>query len=181
MLPTTSCRRSAQSPELVFRVNRNQIVVNDKANGDVWTVVGAAAEKIDNWPALQKTPDNQKKADPNPNQQAKVTPPVAEDDDLGIRNGRTTVLHVLDNDRAAAPSILVVNSIDAGSLPQGVSVQIAPDRQSLLATAVQPHRPATTAFSYTIDDGIRQRQVDRRRQGDPARPHRRGHRNAQTS
>ena len=141
------------SPEMVFRVNRNQIVLNDVVSGTVWRIDGKTAERISDWDALQKTQDDKPEADPNPDQQAKQTPPVANPDDLGVRNGRTTVLHVLDNDRAAVQAILAVVKVDTRALPDGVSVQIAPDRQSLLATAAASATAGDYTFGYTIDDG----------------------------
>jgi hypothetical protein len=141
------------SPEMVFRVNRNQIVLNDVVSGTVWRIDGKTAEKISDWDALQKTQDDQQQADPNPDQQAKQTPPIANPDDLGVRNGRTTVLHVLDNDRAAVQAILAVTAVDTRALPDGVSVQIAPDRQSLLATAAASAVSGDYTFGYTVDDG----------------------------
>lgn len=141
------------APDMVFRVNRNQLVLNDVASGAVWRIDGSTAEQISDWDALQKTQDDKNLADPNPDQQAKQTPPIAKPDDLGVRPGRTTVLHVLDNDQAATSSILAIVGLDTHGLPDGVSVQVAPDRQSLLATVAQSVGASVYGFAYTVDDG----------------------------
>ncbi|HEX2896405.1 MAG TPA: Ig-like domain-containing protein [Marmoricola sp.] len=141
------------APQMVWRVNRNQIVLNDVTSGDVWRVDGSTAKQISDWPALMKSPDQKQQADPNPDQSAKQTPPIANPDDLGVRPGRTTVLHVLDNDRASASAILAIVGFQAKSLPDGVTVDIAPDRQSLLLTTVATAAAGDYSFTYTIDDG----------------------------
>lgn len=144
----------SDAPAFVWRTNRNQIVLNDTMSGDVWKVEGEAADKISDWDAFEKQEDEQQQTDPNPNQQAKETPPIANPDKIGVRPGRTSVLHVLDNDQASTSAILaVVDPVERGSLPDGVDVQIAPDRQSLLAIT-QPAAPlGTYNFNYTVDDG----------------------------
>jgi hypothetical protein len=78
-------------------------------------------------------------------------PPDAGNDDLGARDGRTTVLHVLDNDKVASGGILSIVDVK-GPNRDGVEVGIAPDRQSLLAT-VREGVQGTVGFTYTIDDG----------------------------
>jgi hypothetical protein len=136
--------------ELVFRVNRNQIVLNDEKNGTTWTVTTSDPEKISNWEAFQeqvvKDDDGAHKSDAETTQ-----PPKANPDDLGARDGRTTVLHVLDNDLIASDGILSIVDVK-GVSRDDVEVRIAPDRQSLLAN-VAAGASGKVSFRYTIDDG----------------------------
>ena len=140
-------------PELVFRVNRGQLVLNDMRNGDVWEINGAQIRKISNWEAYEpRKPDNSQQHDKNTQATKATRKPKALDDDLGVRAGRTTVLHVLDNDSSAADSILSVVSVTQPS-QSGVRAEIAPDRQSILVNAADTAADAQVRFDYTVDDG----------------------------
>ena len=135
---------------LVFRVNRNALIVNDLVHGLVWDVSGDEAEQVADWPALKpkKNQNNDDKKDTDPTEKA---PPEAVKDELGGRAGATTVLHVLDNDRAPKDDILSITAVK-NSNPQ-ITVQVAPDQQTLLATINQGVTAGVFPFTYTIDDG----------------------------
>lgn len=137
--------------QLVFRVNRNQVVLNDETSGMAWTVADAEPEKISDWDAFRQEPQRKKDADDHKTEAETSQPPQAEPDELGARDGRTTVLHVLDNDRIATDGILSIVEVTEAN-QDGVDVRIAPDRQSLLAT-VSPGARGTAKFRYRIDDG----------------------------
>ena len=79
----------------VFRVNRSQVVVNDAADGQVYDL--DSLERVDNWTKAQDAATDQTVVDTQvvPQDEEK---PKANRDDLGARPGRTTILHVLDND-----------------------------------------------------------------------------------
>lgn len=137
--------------ELVFRVNRNQVVLNDQRSGMAWTVTGAEPQEISNWEAFQPQTDKQDDSNDHKTEAETTQPPQANDDELGARGGRTTVLNVLDNDLIASEGILSIVAVKGVNRDE-VQVQIAPDRQSLLAT-VSPGATGTAKFRYTIDDG----------------------------
>ncbi len=90
---------------VAFRVNRGIVVLNDLDNGGVWDLDDKPT-KIDNWDALvppTKQDDDNDKKDENLVDEASLnTPPKAEPDDLSVRPGRTSKLHVLDNDTDVA-------------------------------------------------------------------------------
>ncbi|RJS45375.1 Ig-like domain-containing protein [Nocardioides cavernaquae] len=140
--------------ELVFRVNRNQVVLNDQRSGMAWTVTGAEPQEISNWEAFQPQTEKKDDSDSHKTEAETTQPPQATDDELGARTGRTTVLNVLDNDLIASEGILSIVGIK-GVNREDVQIQIAPDRQSLLATVAPGARGATgtAKFRYTIDDG----------------------------
>ncbi|GAB2477257.1 Ig-like domain-containing protein [Jatrophihabitans fulvus] len=136
----------------VFRVNRNAIVLNDLALGNVYDL--DSRREVDNWsqikpPPLVK-PNNDDKKDQNTDA-ARDLPPKAVDDTWGARPGRTTVLHVLDNDSDPQGRILSITRLSAVSDPDA-RVAVAPDGQSVEVTL-----PTTDArdvrFKYTVDDG----------------------------
>lgn len=143
------------TPDLEFRINRGQLVLNDLSNGDVWEIHGAQIKKISNWQAFEPRTAPRNKKDKRQTQQAKsVQKPKAKDDKLGVRAGRTTVLHVLDNDSAPQQSVLSVVSVGKPST-KGVQATIAPDRQSILLTADDIAQGKKASFSYTVDDGVK--------------------------
>lgn len=135
----------------VFRVNRNAIVLNDLATGGVWDLQRQA--KVDDWSSV-KPPPEKSTSDKNNNQDnaqaAENLPPKAVDDTLGARPGRTTALHVLDNDSDPAGNILSVSAVTAPDNP-AAALSIAPDGQTVLVAL--PAGAGDVHFKYTVDDG----------------------------
>jgi hypothetical protein len=90
----------------VFRVNRGAIVLNDLRSGQVWDL--DERRRVDNWSAVKPPPilddSEQEQTDRDPAIRDEQ-PPKAVDDVLGARPGRTTLLHVLDNDSDPSGSI----------------------------------------------------------------------------
>ncbi|SHG99460.1 Fibronectin type III domain-containing protein [Jatrophihabitans endophyticus] len=138
--------------EPVFRVNRGAILLNDLTLGNVYDL--DSLQEVDNWSAVKPPPRVKPSKNDKNNQDsvaARDQPPKAVDDTWGARPGRTTVLHVLDNDSDPQGAILSINRLGAVNDPSA-SATIAPDGQSVEVTL-----PATAArdvqFKYTIDDG----------------------------
>ena len=100
---------------VAFRVNRGLVVLNDLDNGGVWDLDDKPT-KIDNWDALvppTRTDDKNTKKDENLVDEASLDqPPKAEPDELAVRPGRTSKLHVLDNDTDVAGSVLSIDQSD---------------------------------------------------------------------
>ena len=91
---------------LVFRVNRDVVVLNDVVNGDTF-LINEDMTLVANWDELLgQMQDQNRKQDKKddvetrvqPNRSGKNHPPTARDDEYGVRPGRTTALPVLDND-----------------------------------------------------------------------------------
>ena len=136
-----------------FRVNWNQIVLNDLATGGLWDL--SDAREVDDWSAVQPPASAQNSSNSQTNldvQQAANLPPKAQDITLGARPGRTTVLHVLDVDSDPSGAILAVESVTAPDDP-AASLQIAPDAQSVEITLPAGIQAAPIHFQYTVDDG----------------------------
>lgn len=135
---------------LAFRVNRGQIVLNDATSGSVWDVEQDAPVRIDNWEAFTSKKKNTDEEDENDNQtDVDRRPPQAKPDSYGVRAGRTTVLHPLDNDSAPEGRLLSIVEVDQPT--GGARVEISPDGQTLVLQMPQDARP--TSFDYFIDDG----------------------------
>ncbi|MEU0880523.1 Ig-like domain-containing protein [Lentzea sp. NPDC005914] len=135
----------------VFRMNRKAIVLNDVATGAVWDL--GTQHKVDDWQSVRPPPE-QKPSDKDKTdkttESAKDKPPKAADDTLGARPGRTTVLHVLDNDSDPAGNILSVTAVSDLDRKEAV-LAIAPDGQTVEVTL--PEQAQDVHFKYTVDDG----------------------------
>jgi hypothetical protein len=138
--------RELRSP--AFRVNWNLVVLNDLATGRIydWDL----NKNLDDWaqhvPEEQPTPpkDNEK------TEKAKNLKPTAQDDEWGVRPGRTATLYVVDNDNDPTGKSLSVVSVSQPA--GGASVAISPDGQSVLY-----HQPADGRegkFTYTVSNGV---------------------------
>jgi hypothetical protein len=138
-----------QATHLVFRVNRGEIVLNDRSSGRVWEIESDQPTRLDNWEDFRTPTRKDQDEDDNEKQDTgDRRPPQAKPDQFGARPGRLTVLHPLDNDAAPQGRILAIRSVDA---PPGHPVTISPDGQTL--QIVLPEKSAGTRFEYYVDDG----------------------------
>ena len=141
--------------DLVFRVNRQQVLLNELPHGRLWDLdSGTPAELDDDWSKIRPSTSAPKSSsDPHPRdpgQQHK--PPIAIDDkDLGARAGRTTALYVLDNDSDPAGRVLTVSTISQPS-SSALTLAVAPDGQTVLLT-LPPGVSGSYHFRYTDSDG----------------------------
>lgn len=137
------------STDLVFRVNRDKILLNDRKSGRIWNLDSGKPRKVDNWQVVKPRDNKKQSKDDNNTANARPQPPKPKPDTLGARPGRTTSLYVLDNDSDPSGGVLAVSSIT----PRGNSgrlLSISPDGQTvdlrLPAGSSQP-----VSFSYTIN------------------------------
>jgi large repetitive protein len=134
-----------------FRVNRDAIVLNDLQTGAVWDL--SNQRRVDDWQSVKPPPVNVKKGvknSKNPAYDGHTLPPKAVDDTLGARTGRTTLLHVLDNDSDPSGAILAIAGVTAPDNPR-VHLSIAPDGQTVAAQI--PNGSGPVHFKYTVSDG----------------------------
>jgi hypothetical protein len=135
----------------VFRVNRGQIRLNNRDSGAVYNIDDKPV-RIDNWAAVQ--PPQSEKPKKGTDEQAGQSrkPPTAKADDLGARPGRTTVLHVLDNDSVPDGRVLNIDHIVPPDEP-GVTVRRSPDAQTI-EVSLPDGAADVIRFRYGIDDGV---------------------------
>lgn len=147
-----------QSASLTFRVNRNVIILNDTVGGAAW-LADESLQQVDNWNDL--TPPEGETEDEEDTTQETVettlpvrtdvnTPPVAEDDEFGVRPGQTTALPVLDNDNDPDGDVLVAAL--AEQQPSVGAVQPIYDGGSL-QIAVEEGASGAASFTYEVNDG----------------------------
>lgn len=144
--------------ELAYRVNRNVVVLNDARNGGIWLVT-QQMQLVENWddvvPPPQQEAEEQEENDENqealPERSEENRPPVAVDDEYGVRAGRTTVLRVTEND--SDPDGDLLSAAVSGDAP-GEFEQIVPVLGgAALQVTVSPNATGSLSFSYTVDDG----------------------------
>ena len=107
--------------QLVFRVNRSVVVLNDITRGDVW-LLDEDLVLVRGWDAIAPEDQQQEQtqtAESAEQQQATAAqctedsaPPRAVADAFGVRAGRSTLLPVIDNDLASACGVLTVSAVD---------------------------------------------------------------------
>ena len=137
--------------ELTFRVNRGELLLNDIKNGTVWKVEGGIATDVSDWESLKTDLKDDKDPDEDQDSPQVRQPPQAKADELAAKAGRTTTLHVLDNDKVSGGGVLSIVGVKGLDDP-GAQLQMSPDRQSVLLTLARKLQ-GKLAFSYTISDG----------------------------
>jgi large repetitive protein len=144
--------------ELRFRQNRDVVVLNDVIGGAAW-MASDSMQRVDNWEDITP-PEGESEEDEQtteetvettlPERTEVNTPPVAVDDDFGVRPGRTTILPVLDNDTDADGDVLTI------TLPNGDPGigQVQPiNNGTALQIAVSDDAGGSDSFVYEVDDG----------------------------
>ncbi len=150
-------RRLAKITSLVFRVNRDVVVINDTANGDI-VLPNADFTTVTNWKDIEAQIESKDKGDEDSAETIdEVTtgkrsknnhPPRALDDTFGVRSGRATKLPVLMNDSDPDGDILTAAVPKPGNLGPistvrgGEALQITTNAESGRET-----------IPYTVSDG----------------------------
>jgi hypothetical protein len=140
---------------MAFRANGDALVLNEPRTGRSWAASGDHG-LIDNWDQLladERDDDTVERNDPTtePVLEKAQAPPTAEDDALGARPGRATVLPLLINDYDPNGDVLVIERID-GTLPDGVELDLVSDRQQAQVT-LGDQVVGGFSFGYTVSDG----------------------------
>lgn len=159
-LRTEDIQQKTQGATLAFRVNRSTVALNDLDSGNVW-LLDDEMRLVKNWdqvtpPQQDDTTDGDQKAttesfaDTLAERTDVNRPPIARDDDYGVRAGRTTILPVLSNDTDPDGDVLTIPKV--GGIPATVgTIDLIDGGRALQFT---PADGATAAsFRYTVDDG----------------------------
>ena len=139
---------------LVLRANRDVVALNDVRSGYVW-LVDDGMRLISDWDKV--TPKRVEQQQQQSNELRPVdpvrgkNPPIAVDDQVQARAGRSTVLPVLDNDSDPDGDVLAISAAPDGGA--GVQLQLVRGGAGLQAT-IEPGASGTRTFSYTVNDGI---------------------------
>ncbi len=144
--------------QLVFRVNRDVVVLNDLVSGAV-LLVNDNMRDVENWQTVQAQTQEKEKQDPQSSVETEEstperrkptnTAPVAVDDTFGVRAGRSSTLPVLQNDSDGDGDILTASVKDQ---PAGAKVAQVRGGEAL-SIDVPAGASGGYAFAYTAEDG----------------------------
>ncbi|WP_054681552.1 Ig-like domain-containing protein [Microbacterium sp. No. 7] len=139
--------------DAVFVVNGTRVALNERRSGWVWTVPdGRLVASSQRWTIDDRT-ETVVHDDVEAERVIDPRPPVAVDDDFGVRAGTTVRLPVLLNDHDPNEDVL---AIDPASLetadPAFGEVALAGAEQEIVMH-VAPDATGTTTLSYRADDG----------------------------
>ncbi len=153
-LPKRAGENLQEGAQLQFRVNREVVVLNDVRTGDTWLVQEPGKAKIDNWPSVDPQNENRSKlketTEEVPDQENR--PPEPQDDDLGARPGRSTVLPVVAlNDHDPDNDIISISKTQYVSGPE-LEVKVV-GGGTQLQVAVPSDAEGTAVFRYYVTDG----------------------------
>lgn len=154
--------QATQGGRLEFRVNRSVIALNNLDNGNVW-LVDENMRLVENWEDV--TPPEEQETEEEGDEKSAIQSfedtlaertdtnraPTANDDDFGIRPGRTTILSLLDNDTDPDGDVLVISSYDRVAETTGTLDPI--DGGRALQFTPAPGFVGSVSFNYTVDDG----------------------------
>ena len=148
-------RDAGDNETLSLQVNRRTVALNDAATGVVWLVDQGMA-RIDDWERFvtkdsdEPPPPDAPVTDDKAERDEENRPPVAKDDELTARQGRATILDVLDNDSDPDGDVLTISAPDE---LDGASLQTVRGGTGLQVTIPPESTAGTLTFSYTISDG----------------------------
>ena len=157
---TVDITQKTQGSSLEFRVNRSVVALNDLDSGNVW-LLDDEMRLVKNWQEV--TPPQQDDTE-NGDQKASTQsfedtladrtdvnrPPIARDDQFGVRPGRTAILAVLANDSDPDGDVLTISQVTG--IPDTTGrIDLIDSGRALQFT---PAAGATAAsFRYSVDDG----------------------------
>ena len=124
----------------VFRVNRGSVILNDMATGALFDI--DERWSMENWSDVDPDATDQND-DKSPDSEDS---PQAKDDHLWVRPGRTSVLHVMDNDDNPGTGIVAITAVTG---PDANKVAISPDGQTVVVDTPQT-QAEDMSFAYTI-------------------------------
>ncbi|MFF2270902.1 Ig-like domain-containing protein [Agromyces sp. NPDC058136] len=146
---------------LEFRVNRDVIVLNNLSNGNAW-LVDSELRLVDNWAEVTPPEESEEEEGDEKSSQQNFEdtlaergpvnrPPLARDDEYGVRPERTTILELLENDTDPDGDILTIAELPAASGAAGRLELI--DGGRALQFTPEAGAAGTASFRYTVDDG----------------------------
>ncbi|MCW4457531.1 Ig-like domain-containing protein [Microbacterium sp. MPKO10] len=153
---------STAGAELVFRVNRDVIALNNLQTGDSWLVT-ENMRLVHNWEDV--TPPEEDDGEEGDEKSSVKSfedtlaertdqnrPPIANDDKLGVRPERTTVLPLLSNDTDPDGDVLTITDIKGFSEKWG-QLQYIDGGRALQFSPKDGVDAGTFSFRYSVSDG----------------------------
>lgn len=136
-----------------FVTNGARVALNERASGWVWTVpAGALVTSSQQWSLDQSTdesPDDDTVAD----RVIEPKPPVAVDDEFGVRAGSVALLPVLLNDHDPNEDVLSVDVESISGLDPAFGTLSISGAEQTLVVDVAPDATGSATFRYRVTDG----------------------------
>jgi len=155
---TQALEEVSRASALVFRVNRQVVVLNDIADGRLWLPEQDALVRRPNWNETEPVAPERQANQPQPTRPDQAVDcatqdatPVARDDHFGIRPGATQVLMVLSNDVAGGCGALGISEV--GPIDPKVAEAQVVYQGRAIQLSVKPEVRGSFRFTYTVRDG----------------------------
>ncbi|MCL2515105.1 MAG: Ig-like domain-containing protein, partial [Microbacteriaceae bacterium] len=144
-----------------FRTNGSAMILNDSSSGWVWSVPsGQLVQGSQNWDLGQTTSTRTDTRQIDQTRESDPTPPVAVDDQFGVRAGSLVTLPVMLNDYDANGDVIsIVPGSVTGLDPRFGTASVADSGQTI-TVQVQPNAPPTATFTYEVTDGTTKNGLD---------------------
>lgn len=148
----------ANADAVVFRTNRDLIVLNQVSNGNVW-LPDHNMVLANNWDQIEKELKAKEKKTDSPDDSEEIqdpdhktdTPPEVKPDEFGVRPGRATTLDVLANDSDSDGDILTASQVDPPTF--GTVEQTRGGQALRIDVPKDTPAGAKTKFNYQASDG----------------------------
>lgn len=143
---------------LIFRINRDVVVLNDTATGVSWLVQEPGLPRVDNWDDVHPSKQRKRIADPEPERRTEARRteenrrPTAKDDEFGARPNADSVLPLTRNDLDLDGDILTIDNVKHVSGPKPTTMGVVGDG-TMLQVGYGPRTSGRTTLSYTVTDG----------------------------
>ncbi|RRC95542.1 Ig-like domain-containing protein [Schaalia canis] len=144
--------------EARFRTNRDVIVLNDIKSGSLW-LPDHNMILIQDWDQVHSQVENEEESEEDsvdttketilPERAEENTVPIAENDEFGVRPGRTNILPVILNDSDPDGDFLTASPV---TQPEGAEVSIA-RYGAALQVKLNDGVTGTLSFDYEVNDG----------------------------
>lgn len=150
----------AAGDDLVFRVNRSLVVLNDVRSGRLWIPQEDVESREPNWDDIvpEEEPEQDDDTEGDPGEESlraecsEESPnPQANDDEFGVRPGRSRILPVIDNDTTSDCGILAISEFDDVPESFGQLEPVHGGRALQFTPAADAQ--GSVDFTYTITDG----------------------------
>ncbi|RBP98955.1 hypothetical protein CRD59_06350 [Bifidobacterium xylocopae] len=157
--PVRSLDSIEPGARLVFRTNKQQVVLNDTAAGTVWNPQRSGQAIRLDWNSAQERPTRSENHDRD---QSKTRDDLttgckegagsvtAKDDRFGIRAGGRALLDPLANDQETGCALAAISQVSAGDRRLGMAAVAGGRYLQVDAAGMDPGR---IRISYTVDDG----------------------------
>jgi len=137
----------------VFARNGSRMILNETRSGWVWTLPdGRLVPSSQQWDLDEEQPTSRQE-DVAAERVVDPKPPVAVDDEFGVRAGRSVVLPVLLNDHDPNEDVLAVDPASLEGLDPAFGTVATTNEQQELVVHVAPGATGTATFRYRATDG----------------------------